>query len=412
MVVSLRLLYLIFGQLLSLLTLLGRTASSANIALLVLRHEVAVLRRTNPKSRLDWADRAVLAALIRCLPASLRGHRLVTPATVLRWHRRLVTKKWTYPNTGGPPTHRRHHRRPDRTACPGESDLGIPARTRRTAQARPPRRYLHDPQDPQAQAHTPGAAASNRYLVATVPPRTVLDHAGRGLLPRRLRAHAEADLRVLRPGGPYRYVHILGVTSYPTGAWTTQQARNLLMNLDDRSRAFRFLVRDRAGQFTAAFDVVLAGAGIDIVKIPPRCPRANCFAERFVLTARTEHTPHPDLRRAAPADRPRPIRRSLQRATAPSSSTACPAPPRSSHPRPRPPTDQAPTCRGRPTQRVRTHSLKPQLSSRSPVLEPDRAPRVSRFLLITFRRRPRLRGRPGFLAGWPAQGMDPEIWRR
>jgi hypothetical protein len=142
MVVSLRLLYLIFGQLLSLLTLLGRTASSANIALLVLRHEVAVLRRTNPKSRLDWADRAVLAALIRCLPASLRGHRLVTPATVLRWHRRLVTMKWTYPNTGAPPTHRRHHRRPDRTACPGESDLGIPARTRRTAQARPPRRYL------------------------------------------------------------------------------------------------------------------------------------------------------------------------------------------------------------------------------------------------------------------------------
>ncbi len=87
-----------------------------------------------------------------------------------------------------------------------------------------------------------------------------------------------------------RYVHIIGTTSHPTGAWTTQQARNLLMDLDDHATSFHFLIRDRAGQFTTAFDAVLAGAGIDTVKIPPRCPRANCYAERFVLTARTELT--------------------------------------------------------------------------------------------------------------------------
>jgi hypothetical protein len=87
-----------------------------------------------------------------------------------------------------------------------------------------------------------------------------------------------------------RYIHILGTTSHPTGAWTTQQARNLLLDLNNHAATFRFPVRDRAGRFTTSFDAVLADAGIDTVKIPPQCPRANCFAERFVLTARTELT--------------------------------------------------------------------------------------------------------------------------
>jgi transposase InsO family protein len=87
-----------------------------------------------------------------------------------------------------------------------------------------------------------------------------------------------------------RYVHILGTTTNPDGPWTTQQARNLLLDLGNRADSSRFLIRDRAGQFTTPFDSVFSDSGIEVVKIPPRCPRANCYAERFVGTVRHEVT--------------------------------------------------------------------------------------------------------------------------
>ncbi len=290
MSVSMRLLYLVLVRLSDWLALLARSSASKNVELLVLRHEVAVLRRTNPKPRLDWADRALFTALCRHLPGHLLSHRLVTPATILRWHRRLIAKKWTYRHrTGRPPID------PELAALIGQLAEQNPTWGYQRIQgellkigcrvgastARRVLKMLHIPPAPTRSDRT----SWRQFLRAQASTMLACDffHNDCALTLQRVYVFLVIEINT-------RHVHILGTTTNPDGPWTTQQARNLIADLGDRAAQFRYLIRDRAGQFTSSFDTVFADAGITVVKIPPRCPQANAYAERFVRTVRAELT--------------------------------------------------------------------------------------------------------------------------
>ena len=259
--------------------------------ILVLRHQLAVLRRQVGRPQFSWSDRALVAVLARLVPRGRWAAFCVTPETILRWHRMLVRRHWTY-----------LHRRPGRPPLADETvELIV-----RLALENPRWDYLRIVGELKKLGFT-----VSKSSVANVLRRHRLPPAPRRAGPtwsEFLRAQANAivatdfftvDTVLLRRYYVLfvielerRVVHLLGVTANPNGPWVTQVARNFCADLEHAGRRVRFLVRDRDTKFTTSFDSVFASTGAERILTPVRAPRANAFAERWVRTARQDCLDH------------------------------------------------------------------------------------------------------------------------
>jgi len=275
-------------RLLELVVLRRRSEREKEIEILLLRHQLRVLQRQVARPQLTQADRALLAAFSRVLLRQRwKSSLFVTPATVLRWHRELVARRWTYP-----------HRRPGRPPTRAE----VRALVVRLARENPSWGYRR------IQGELVGLGV--KLAASTV--WTILKEAGIEPAPRRLEASwaeflrqqaasiLECDFLTVDTLFLKRFyvlffvelatrrVHLAGITTNPDGRWVTQQARNLLMELGDEGIRPRFLVRDRDSKFTRDFDEVFRSQGIRVIKSPVRPPKARAHAERWVGSVRRE----------------------------------------------------------------------------------------------------------------------------
>jgi putative transposase len=281
--------YLLARCLLGCVMMLARREVSKDAELLVLRHENAVLRRQVGRVRYQPADRLWLAALSRLIPRRRWAEVFaVTPATLLAWQRRMVTRKWDY-------TGRRRPGRPSTAAA-------IRKLVIRMATENPTWGHRRVQGELVKLGHPIAASTVWQILHAAgidpSPCRTgptwkqFLTTQARGILAvdfvhvdtvllRRIYA-----LIVIEHGT--RRVHLAGITANPDGAWTAQAARNFMMDLDQLTASIKFLIRDRAGQFTGSFDAVFTAEGIRILASPPQAPKANAICERIIGTLRRE----------------------------------------------------------------------------------------------------------------------------
>jgi putative transposase len=279
--------YLALRRSLELVLLCFRSAEAKEVEILVLRHELAVLRRQHPRPRLQPTDRALLAALSRLLPRARWPVFLVRPETLLRWHRRMVRRRWTYPTTrkGRPPISEevqqlvvrlaRENPRWGYQRIHGELlRLGVGASAssiRRVMRAHgldPAPRRTSTTWRSFLRRQAAGILACDFFTVDTVFLRRVY------------------VLFYIELGS--RRVHLAGVTDHPTGLWVAQQARNLLASLGDQAAAWKFLIRDRDSKFTNVFDDVWRSTGAEVICTPVGAPNANAYAERWVGTVRRE----------------------------------------------------------------------------------------------------------------------------